>query len=167
MADAAALFTRWSRLKQAARRPPAEAPRAAPQAEATLPEAPAPAELPSIESLTAESDFSPFMRADVPEALRNAALQKLWRSDPLYANLDGLLEYGEDYAAMVSDTAVVRTVYRVLQGMPDGKEPAAPPPAAEASTGTEAGAADGANVPSATDASAAAASADGEAPHET
>src|SRR6185437_3698628 len=90
-----------------------------------------------------ESDFTPFMRADVPEALRNAALQKLWRSDPIYANLDGLLEYGEDYAAKFRDTTV-NTVYRVLQGMPDGEVPTKVPSLSETATEPHTGVADAA-----------------------
>lgn len=131
MAEPEGFFARWSRLKQAARqpqeatagRPPAEVPPAGPQA--TEPRL----ELPPIESLTAGSDYSAFMRPDVPEALRQAALRKLWRSDPVYANLDGLLEYGEDYAAEYrAATGIAATVYRVLEGMPDRGEPAATEP---------------------------------------
>lgn len=134
MAEPEGFFARWSRLKKAARqqeeatagRPSAAAPAGPPPSEP-------PPELPPIESLTAESDYSAFMRPDVPEALRQAALRKLWRSDPVYANLDGLLEYGEDYAAQYrAATGVAATVYRVLEGMPDRGEPAAaePPDAA-------------------------------------
>jgi hypothetical protein len=122
LADPANFLARWSRLKQRARTAPAPADAAAPPATAA-PDIPAPdTDLPPIESLTAESDFSPFMQPGVPEAARNAALQKLWRSDPVFANLDGLVEYGEDFAADFKSTAVVRTVYRVLQGMPGGRE---------------------------------------------
>jgi Protein of unknown function (DUF3306) len=121
LADPANFLARWSRLKKRARTTPAPADAAAPPATAA-PDMPAPdADLPSIESLTAESDFSPFMRPGVPEAARNAALQKLWRSDPVFANLDGLVEYGEDFAADFKSAAVVRTVYRVLQGMPSDR----------------------------------------------
>ena len=134
MADPAAFFARWSRLKQQARQSPPEGQVGAPKAQEAAPaEAPPSSELPSLESLTADSDFSVFMRPNVPEALRQAALQKLWRSDPLYANLDGLLEYGEDYAAAFSDTTVVGTAYRVLQGMPGGEEPTAASHATEPS----------------------------------
>jgi len=132
MADPASFFARWSRLKRQAERPPAERAGAVPETSGvTQAETPAAVELPSIETLTPESDFTPFMRADVPEALRNAALQKLWRSDPIYANLDGLLEYGEDYAAKFRDTTAANTVYRVLQGMPDGEVPTKVPSLSE------------------------------------
>ncbi len=130
MADPPGFLARWSRLKQQSRQPTAP--------EADVPGEPAPelpaTELPSIETLTAESDFTAFMQPGVPEPLRNAALQKLWRSDPVYANLDGLVEYGEDYAADFRAATAVATVYRVLQGMPDREEqppPEPPPPTLE------------------------------------
>ena len=69
----------------------------------------------------------PFLRPGVPEALRNAgAAQALWRSDPVFANLDGLVEYGEDFGAPFRAAGVVATVYRVLEGMPEREGGAAP-----------------------------------------
>lgn len=118
MAERSDFLTRWSRLKRQARK--ARPLDAAPE-EAV---APPPEALPSVETLTAESDYAVFMRPGVPETARNAALQKLWRSDPVFANLDGLVEYGEDYAAAFKSTAAVRTVYQVLKGMPDNEAPA-------------------------------------------
>lgn len=52
--------------------------------------------LPAIESLTRESDFSPFMQADVAPALRNQAMKKLF-TDPHYNIMDGLDIYIDDY----------------------------------------------------------------------
>lgn len=57
------------------------------------------ADLPDVESLGRESDYSVFLRKGVPSALRKQALRKLWRLDPAFSKLDGLVEYGEDYAA--------------------------------------------------------------------
>ena len=121
MAEPADFLARWSRLKRRARQP--QPPDAAPAnaAAPTLAAETPPETLPPVESLTAESDYKIFMQSGVPEATRNAALQKLWRSDPVFANLDGLVEYGEDYAAVFKSTAAVRTVYRVLKGL-TGKE---------------------------------------------
>lgn len=75
---------------------PAEA-----QPERNLPsdggEAPATnAPLPTIESLTQESDFSPFMGKDVAADLRNQAMKKLF-TDPHYNVQDGLDIYIGDY----------------------------------------------------------------------
>jgi Protein of unknown function (DUF3306) len=40
------------------------------------------ARLPSIDELTADMDLSVFLRKGVPEALRNAALRRMWSLDP-------------------------------------------------------------------------------------
>jgi Protein of unknown function (DUF3306) len=132
-------LARWSRRKQAARHGEKAPPQSSPAPQAAHPPANEPPELPPLESLTAQSDFTVFMQPGVPESLRKAALSKLWRSDPVFANLDGLVEYGEDYAAIVASDEAIRTVYRVLGGMPDGGEssgsPEPPVPSAEPPAG--------------------------------
>lgn len=64
---------------------------------------PAELDLPDIESLTPDSDFTVFMKDGVPPALRRLALRKLWASSPMFNVIDEMVEYGEDYtnAAMV------------------------------------------------------------------
>lgn len=57
------------------------------------------AELPSVESLTADSDFTLFLRKGVPRALRTAALRKLWLSDPAIRNYKTLADYDWDFNA--------------------------------------------------------------------
>ena len=52
-------------------------------------------ELPSIESLNEESDYSAFMKEGVPEDLRRLALRKLWHLIPEFP--DGLDDYDDDY----------------------------------------------------------------------
>jgi len=54
-------------------------------------------DLPDVETLTAESDFTSFLKKGVPEELKKIALRKLWRSNPIFANLDGLNDYDEDF----------------------------------------------------------------------
>ena len=56
-----------------------------------------PADLPAIESLTPESDFTRFMQPDVPRASRNAAMKKLF-TDPHFNVMDGLDTYIADYS---------------------------------------------------------------------
>lgn len=56
-------------------------------------------DLPDIDGLDAESDFTPFMQAGVPENLQRLALRKLWNSNPVLANIDGLNDYDEDFKA--------------------------------------------------------------------
>jgi Protein of unknown function (DUF3306) len=131
LADPADFLARWSRLKRKAQAEPrsagARSGTAQPRTAEADPQAPthtAPAaaepieELPPIETLGKDSDYTPFMRADVPDALRNEALRKLWQSDPVFANLDGLVDYAEDFGAAFKLGGVVATVYRVLEGMP-------------------------------------------------
>ena len=53
-------------------------------------------DMPSIDTLTEESDFSAFMSSGVSDKLRNLALRKLF-SAPSFNIRDGLDEYDEDY----------------------------------------------------------------------
>ena len=55
-----------------------------------------PADLPAIETLTQDSDYSRFMQSDVPLASRNAAMKKLF-TDPHFNVMDGLDIYIDDY----------------------------------------------------------------------
>lgn len=74
------------------------------------------AQLPDIESLDKDSDFTVFLTENVPEELRRRALRSLWRSDPILANLDGLNDYDEDYSTVGTVRDVVRTVYEAGKG---------------------------------------------------
>lgn len=121
---------RWSRRKAEARSAAVAAaedpgvaaagqPPAPPQISEPAPDesAPvAPEDLPDIDSLDASSDFSVFMRPGVPAHLRTQALRKLWRSDPIFSKLDGLLEYGEDYTIPSWPKGAIRTAYQIGRG---------------------------------------------------
>ncbi len=87
-----------------------------PTGDGTRPEEAAPPDLPDIDSLDAESDFTVFMRDGVPDQMRKLALRKLWRSDPVLANLDGLLEYGEDFTDAADVVKNLQTAYQVGKG---------------------------------------------------
>ena len=165
MAEPDAFLARWSRLKRRAQGEPravgAGAGNAPPTADAAAPLSDSPARsapeaasvqprvapeieaLPSIETLAKDSDYTPFMRPDVPDALRNAALRKLWQSDPVFANLDGLVDYAEDFGAGFALGGTVATVYRVLDGMPDPLAEKPPQLAEERSSTTSCPAGDG------------------------
>jgi hypothetical protein len=106
-------LSRWSRRKQEARRvdhrpdrPDADeilhpgSEEAARGREAEVPGEPAlsPEEiaaLPDVEELTAETDISAFLRKGVPDALRNAALRRMWSLDPAIRDFVG---EARDYA---------------------------------------------------------------------
>jgi hypothetical protein len=115
-------LARWSRLKRGEAEaepeptPEAEPPPEAPPAGAVAIAPPVPkaveekkaddespgfdlASLPSIESLTAGSDITVFLRAGVPRALRDAALRRLWTLDPAIREFIGPADYAWDYNA--------------------------------------------------------------------
>jgi hypothetical protein len=104
---------RWSRRKlEAARADAGRTPATpvvavpSPAPEASSAEAPMPvpertarevaASLPPIDSLTPDSDFTPFLQPKVEEAVRRAALKKLF-ADPHFNVMDGLDIYIDDY----------------------------------------------------------------------
>jgi hypothetical protein len=136
MADAEKGFARrWSRRKQKARVPESPESAEAPdeQALAALPEgAPpaarddgleegpaAPRDLPDIETLDENSDFSAFLQKGVPDVIRRKALRRLWRVNPLVRIVDGLDDYDEDFtdAAMVVEG--MKSLYQAGKGYPD------------------------------------------------
>ena len=53
-------------------------------------------DLPTIESLNKDSDFTPFFAQNVPEFLKRQAYKVLWRSNPIFNFRDGLDDYDED-----------------------------------------------------------------------
>ena len=66
--------------------------------------------LPSLESLTIDSDYSPFMQPGVDDAMKRGALKKLF-SDPHFNVMDGLDVYIGDYSKPDPiDPAIVRTL---------------------------------------------------------
>ena len=74
-------------------------------------------DLPDPDTLTEGDDFKAFLSDAVPARLRTRALRRLWRVNPIFGSLDGLVDYGEDYtdAAMVVEN--MQTVYQVGKGM--------------------------------------------------
>ncbi len=74
-------------------------------------------DLPDPDSLGEGDDFTAFMAKAVPEKLRRRALRRLWLSNPLLANLDQLVDYGEDFTDAATVVENLQTVYRVGKGM--------------------------------------------------
>jgi hypothetical protein len=105
-----AFLSRWSRLKKTGgeaevapapivvpietEKTPLPAAQNAPISEEISPD------LPSIESLTSESDFAAFMQPKVPDALKRQALKKLF-AQPQFNVMDGLDVYVDDYSVSV------------------------------------------------------------------
>jgi hypothetical protein len=100
VSEARNFLSRWSRRKRDAGKP-AEKPAAEPVEKlaaspaAAHPPAQAPA-LPPVESLTFDSDFSVYLKANVEESVKRAALKKLLH-DPRFNVMDGLDTYIDDY----------------------------------------------------------------------
>ena len=91
-------------------------------AEKTEEEALAELDLPNPDEMQVGDDFSAFMKPTVPAAFRNRALRKLWTSDPVLANVDMLVDYGEDFTGKTDVGKIVKTIYRVGKGMLPDKE---------------------------------------------
>ncbi|MEZ5651658.1 MAG: DUF3306 domain-containing protein [Burkholderiaceae bacterium] len=75
--------------------------------------------LPDPDTMAEGADFRAFLQRTVPERLRRRALRRLWTLNPVLANLDGLIEYGEDYTDAARVTQGMKSVYVVGRGMVD------------------------------------------------
>ncbi len=106
-----AFLSRWARVKQSTQAAQASEPSIVGDMQNTSIGAPIehkvaeeahsepslPAALPSVDDLTPQSDFSPFMARDVDPQLRNLAMKKLF-TDPHYNVMDRLDTYIDDYS---------------------------------------------------------------------
>jgi len=108
---------RWSRLKAQARERdacatvPADAPAggsppATTAADAAAGEGPPPLQLPDIDQLGEDSDYSAFLAPGVDAELRRRALRKLFRS-PKFNVFDGLDTYRDDFTSFPALGSVV------------------------------------------------------------
>ena len=105
-----------------------------------------------FETLDYSSDYTRFMGDNVPDHIRKQALAKLWASNPVLANLDGLTDYSDDFtdAALAVPLGMLKTAHRVGKGFLSDEEvaeweqlgrPADDPAAAGAGAATSAAAA--------------------------
>ena len=119
MSDPADPFSAWSKRRRAVAEEAA--------AEVEVPVAEPEEELDEAAYLEAEGlvdpdvmeegdDFTAFMKSGVPKALRQRALRRLWRLNPVLANVDGLVEYGEDYTDAATVVENLQTAYQVGKG---------------------------------------------------
>ncbi len=74
-------------------------------------------DLPDPDDLKPGDDISGFMAQAVPDRLRRRALRRLWRLNPVLANVDGLVDYGEDYTDAACVIENIQTAYQVGKGM--------------------------------------------------
>lgn len=73
--------------------------------------------LPDPTTLKPGDDFAAFLKDAVPDRIKKIALRKLWTSNPILANVDGLVDYGEDFTDAAVGAGVVETTYQVGKGM--------------------------------------------------
>jgi hypothetical protein len=161
MSDSENFIARWSRRKRAAaervydekapekastekrseERSPAATSAAAPaRSDAPPPELPFDlAKLPSLESITAESDIRAFLAPGVPAELTRAALRRAWSADPKIRDFVGLADYDWDFNTPgaiagfgpLEMTDEVRRQVAQMVGRsltPEAPEPSAPAP---------------------------------------
>jgi len=78
-----------------------------------------------IDNLKYEDDFKIFMSERVPHIIRRRALAKLWLTDPILANVDGLNDYDEDFKAAAEVVKVIKSSWEPGRGYatPDEDEP--------------------------------------------
>lgn len=74
-------------------------------------------DLPEPEELDSPEAVRRFLDSALPQRLKTRALRRLWRLNPVLANLDGLLDYGEDYTDAANVVENLQTAYQVGKGM--------------------------------------------------
>jgi len=145
-------LNRWARRKQRAARDPEAKPAARdtpgqPTPSEPKPSQPEPSEteraeaearrrelidsLPEPEQLGPEDDYTQFLQDGVPDDLRQRALRRLWTSNPVFANLDGLNDYDLDYTDAATVVENLKTAFQAGRGMVTKDEREAEAAAAE------------------------------------
>lgn len=135
--EAGDFLARWSRRKLEARTGSiddsaevlqTEEPQAVPPVAAPPERELTDADMPPLDSLTADSDFTPFMSPGVSDGLRRLALRKLF-SQPAFNITDGLNDYDEDFTQFAGlGNIVTHEMKRLLrreQAAAEGQGPAA------------------------------------------
>lgn len=73
--------------------------------------------LPAPEMADSVDMIQSYLRSALPRRLKQRALRRLWTLNPVLANLDGLVEYGEDYTDSAKVVDNLQTTYQVGRGM--------------------------------------------------
>lgn len=113
-------LARWAKRKQEARRKPSPEP--PPPDQPVMDPEKSEAEvleelgLPDPDTLGPGDDFKAFMAKVVPDQIRRRALRRLWGTNPALANLDELLDYGEDYTDKATVVANLQSAYQAGRG---------------------------------------------------
>ncbi|WP_065329564.1 DUF3306 domain-containing protein [Tritonibacter mobilis] len=117
----------WSRRRAAVEAEEAQEARALKEAEAQARDAElaersdadllAELDLPDPDTLGPGDDFKAFLTEAVPARLKTRALRRLWVTNPVLANVDGLIDYGEDFTDAAMAVENIQTAYQVGKGM--------------------------------------------------
>ena len=94
-----------------------EAARDAAMAERPDAELLAEADQPLPETLESAEAVREFLATALPQRLKVRALRRLWRLNPVLANMDGLIDYGEDFTDSATVIEDLQTAYQVGKGM--------------------------------------------------
>ncbi len=69
-----------------------------------------------FEALDKSSDYTRFIKANVPASIQQKALRKLWDSDSVFEVLDGMNDYDEDFTGNGLAGKAFKTAYKVGRG---------------------------------------------------
>lgn len=69
------------------------------------------------EELDSPEAVREFLASALPQRLKTRALRRLWRLNPVLANVDGLVDYGEDFTDGAKIIENMQTAYQVGKGM--------------------------------------------------
>jgi len=73
-------------------------------------------ELPDPNDVDDEVGLDRFFDGKIPERLRQMALRRLWRINPLFGIVDEMVEYGEDYTDAATVIDGMQTAYQAGKG---------------------------------------------------
>jgi hypothetical protein len=73
-------------------------------------------ELPDPETVEDEAGLNKFFEGDMPDRLRQMAMRRVWRLNPLFRFADEMVEYGEDYTDAATVIEGMQTAYQVGKG---------------------------------------------------
>ena len=68
------------------------------------------------EEIEDEASLDAFMQNGLPDRLRQMALRRMWRLNPLFRFADEMVEYGEDYTDAATVIDGMTTAYQVGKG---------------------------------------------------
>ena len=73
-------------------------------------------ELPDPNDIDEEAGLDRFFDGKIPERLRQMALRRLWRVNPLFGIVDDMVEYGEDFTDAATVIEGMQTAYQAGKG---------------------------------------------------